>query len=301
MDPDLISDFELANGGQFDRQASPPSRRKFRVVAPPLDTERLADYAREAGLDFIALFGSHSRGLARDDSDIDLALMPASLDLDPEEVEVGLIRALGRGDLDLVWLPHANWLLAWQVAQHGRVLFERQAGQFNRFWHHAASRRADSKIWDRRNRDFVRRVLERHNDVDQQLVRGKLVHMARFLAELEQFIDVTESEFIADVKTYRAAERQTELLVECAAEINTEVARAVANIPATDYYSSFFSLSSAGWLSRETAMRLAEIAGLRNRLVHQYEEIQLPRLYRVLKASLPDWREYLDSVQTRLS
>lgn len=81
-----------------------------------LDTDRLSEACRDLGLDFVALFGSAARGTTRADSDVDLAVMGEAT-ADPLEVTRVLSFRLMRGDLDVVWLPRASWLLGWEVAQ----------------------------------------------------------------------------------------------------------------------------------------------------------------------------------------
>ncbi len=258
------------------------------------------DFAAAEGLDFVVLFGSQARGQAGPESDFDLALMPHGDLQDRDQVEERLVARLARGDLDMVWLPHASWLLASRVALEGKVLYEREPWQFHRFALRSALRRADSLIWSRRNKEFVERVLNRNHAVDKDLVESKLARLAQYLVELSDVLQTSESEFVTDFRLHRTAERSLELMVESAASINTEVAQAVAKIPPSDYYSSFFSIASAGWVDREVATRLATMAGLRNRLVHQYEDVDLKKLYGALKRSLPDWQAYLGSVKDSL-
>ena len=73
----------------------------------------------------------------------------------------------------------------------------------------------------------------------------------------------------------------------------------MAGIPPADYYYSFFSMARTGWITKETAEALAELARLRNVLVHRYEELPLDTLHARL-SSLPHWRTYLKAVLSRL-
>lgn len=43
------------------------------------------------------------------------------------------------------------------------------------------------------------------------------------------------------------------------------------------------------------------MAGLRNVLVHQYEDVRLPDLYDALKTALPRWKAYLQDINDNLS
>jgi uncharacterized protein len=70
------------------------------------------------------LFGSRARGTARADSDVDVAILPASEDLSLAEehaLAADLERAAG-APVDLVRLDHASAALEWRVARDGVVL-----------------------------------------------------------------------------------------------------------------------------------------------------------------------------------
>lgn len=267
-----------------------------------LETERLARFANDNDLALVILFGSQAQGRAREGSDTDLALMPAGTGpggMDRLRVEGELAAVLGRGDLDLVWLPEASWLLAWEVAQ-GCALFESRPGTFADFKSVARLRRADAWIWIERDRAYLNRSLGGAWQMNVDLVRRKLGSMTRYLRELEPSIAVEVDEFVATPERHYTAERLTQLLVDGAAAINTEVAQVVAGIPPSDYYGSFFCLAQAGWIDSETAGALAPLAQLRNRLVHDYEVVGLPGLQEALRASLSHWRAYLQAVHARL-
>lgn len=77
-------------------------------------------------LKLAVLFGSHARGAARSNSDVDLGLLldPYSADL-RFRVEAGLGRAAGR-PVDVVLLDDAPPLLRFEIARDGKLLFQRE-------------------------------------------------------------------------------------------------------------------------------------------------------------------------------
>lgn len=199
-------------------------------------------------------------------------------------------------DVDLVWLPDASWLLWSEVARDGIVVFERRPGAFGAFRSSACLRMMEAGVWKARDARFVQRSLDRRWQVNTELVGHQLAMLARYVGEMESVL----GRFGDDPLVHHAAERLLELHVECAAAINTEVAQAVARIPPSDYYTSFLSMSAAGWIDRDLAVSLAECARVRNALVHRYEEIELPALFRLVQDSAPLWRQYVRSVQEHL-
>lgn len=264
-----------------------------------LDPERLADASADLELDFVVLLGSYLNGTQRTDSDLDLAVMPSRQTPTALEVVRTLSERLGRSDLDLIWLPGASWLLESEVSR-GRLMVERQVGGFTSFCRYSRMRQADSQPWRRRKQAYIDRFLSGAPALDSSLVEDKIARMVQYLTELERVFAQGAERFCQDALVHYAGERLLELLVEGAVAVNTEVAQVVAAIPPSDYYSSFFSMQRTGWIDQETARELAACASLRNRVVHQYEKVQLDELYQVLHDSAPHWREYIRQVREKL-
>ncbi|MBT9584537.1 DUF86 domain-containing protein [bacterium] len=262
-----------------------------------LDVDTIRELGRQHGLTLVVLFGSQGR---RPDSDWDLALQAGSA-VDQDQVEESFVRSLQRADLDFLWLSQASPLAAAQVANQGQALYQDRPERFGDFQIAAQLRRSDHRLWQEGDRQFVKRTLEENWSLNTPLVTRKLAQLARYFNELSQIMQSSQADFEADFRIHRVCERLIELLVECAASINSEVAQSVARIPPSDYYSSFYSMAATGWIDREVAGRLATLAGLRNRLVHQYEEIRLGQLYKAAQKSLPDWKLYLQGVSEHLA
>ena len=104
----------------MDREALVAALRGALAGAPP----RLA-----------ILFGSAARGRARDDSDLDVAILPR----DPTQplaaelrLQADLERACGR-EVHLVRIDQADLVLAWQIARHGVLLSAEPPAEYPRF------------------------------------------------------------------------------------------------------------------------------------------------------------------------
>ena len=109
--------------------------------------------------------------------------------------------------------------------------------------------------------------------MERDLMVERLLRMSQYLAELELVLEQEESAFHTNPLLYRTAERDIELLVECAARINT------------------------GLLEDEKLRRLADSARFSNLLVHQYEKVDLKEVYATVRETLPLWRDDIDKVQ----
>jgi len=124
--------------------------------------EQLADLGVIApSVQFVVLFGSVARGRSRADSDLDIAVRcdgPADLDA----LYVLLAPRLASDALDLTDLRRAGSLLAFQVARHGRLLYERDPGAFRTFQSLASRRYCDTDKLRRAQRRAIHAFLERH-------------------------------------------------------------------------------------------------------------------------------------------
>ncbi len=79
----------------------------------------------DAGVRFAYLFGSRASGRAQDGSDADIAMMPSrplGL-LERERLALGLTRALGVPDVDLIFLDRASLELRGRVIQEGTPIY----------------------------------------------------------------------------------------------------------------------------------------------------------------------------------
>jgi uncharacterized protein len=133
------------------------------MVTTPTErfAERLADLRAVAPrVELVVLFGSVARGRSRPDSDLDVAVRcdgPA----DPDALYLLLAPRLATSLLDLVDLRRASSLLAFQVARHGQVLYERDAGAFRSFQSLASRRYCDTDKLRRAQRRAIHAFLER--------------------------------------------------------------------------------------------------------------------------------------------
>ena len=84
-------------------------------------------------------------------------------------------------------------------------------------------------------------------------------------------------------------------------DINFHLITAGGGAPPSDYYASFVELGRLGVLEPAFAQRLAPSAGLRNRLVHEYDEVDPVKLHEACRAATVDVPRYLRSVDTWMS
>lgn len=80
-------------------------------------------------------------------------------------------------------------------------------------------------------------------------------------------------------------------------DVNFHILVESGEAPPPDYYQSFVRLAELGVYDHEFAERITRSAGLRNRIAHEYDEIDREQVYAVLKSAQQDVPEYMKSIK----
>ena len=109
--------------------------------------------------------------------------------------------------------------------------------------------------------------------VDIAIVQRKLGIIQRSIQSLDQAELGDLEQYKSDLWLRKGTERLLQEAIEAALDTASHlVVRAGRPAPA-DFYSSFLELAEVGAIDRELASALAPAAGLRNRLVHEYDDL----------------------------
>jgi uncharacterized protein YutE (UPF0331/DUF86 family) len=133
--------------------------------------------------------------------------------------------------------------------------------------------------------------------VDRDLVTRKLLLILTDLDRLEPVGAVTPEGFEADIHQQLVAERLLERMIGRMIDVNYHLLTQAGEAPPPDYHASFERLAPLGVLDPEFARRIARAAGLRNRLVHDYETIDPRRLHEALQPARRDIAAWVAAVQ----
>jgi uncharacterized protein YutE (UPF0331/DUF86 family) len=137
--------------------------------------------------------------------------------------------------------------------------------------------------------------------VEKEVIRRKLAIIVENLRVLEPINKMKKDEYTRDVYRKKATERLLQELIEAAIDINTHVIVQTGNQAPDDYYESFMKLGILGILQIELAEKLAPSAGLRNRLVHEYDVLQDSLVLDAVRMAEDLYPEYVKKVEDYLS
>jgi uncharacterized protein YutE (UPF0331/DUF86 family) len=108
---------------------------------------------------------------------------------------------------------------------------------------------------------------------DRDLVTRKIALILTDLREATRIAEKPLAEYLASPLDEVVTERYLERMIGRMIDINYHLITDAGYAPPRDYYDSFIQLAKLGILSADFATRIAACAGLRNRLVHEYDEI----------------------------
>jgi len=136
--------------------------------------------------------------------------------------------------------------------------------------------------------------------VDRDLVTRK---MALILDDLRAVTPIAQKpldDYLASATDEIVTERYLERMIGRMIDMNYHLITDAGHAPPRDYYDSFTQLAKLRILEPPFASQIAACAGLRNRLVHEYDEIDPRRVYEGLQAAVRDVPEYLRRVNDYL-
>lgn len=136
--------------------------------------------------------------------------------------------------------------------------------------------------------------------VDRELVTRKIALILDDLRAAGPIGRKSLDAYLASPTDEIVTERYLERMIGRMIDINYHLITEAGHAPPRDYYDSFTQLSKLEIVPAPFASQIARCTGLRNRLVHEYDEIDPRRVHEGLVAALGDIPEYLRAVQTYL-
>lgn len=137
--------------------------------------------------------------------------------------------------------------------------------------------------------------------INQPLVLKKLSRLKQYLDELSPIREKTFEEYKNDYFIRRTTERLLILIVETASDINAHLCVKLLKKPPANYFDSFEKISHINVIDKDFAKQIAKSAGLRNRLIHEYEDIDDKIVYDCISNALRDFSKYIRSVHEFLN
>jgi len=137
--------------------------------------------------------------------------------------------------------------------------------------------------------------------IDADLVTRKLLLIASDLDPLGAIAERDVAAYVGSAVDQAVAERRLERAIGRMIDVNYHLLTASGQPPPSDYHTSFLKLADLGVLEAEFARRIARAAGLRNRLVHDYDDLDQRLVFDALHDALRNVPRYVSAVNAYLA
>jgi uncharacterized protein YutE (UPF0331/DUF86 family) len=137
--------------------------------------------------------------------------------------------------------------------------------------------------------------------IDPAVIRRKLTVITANLHALEPVATMELSRYRGDIFTQKGTERLLQELIEAALDLNMHLLAQEGRKLPDDYYQSFLLMGEHGILSKELTAALAPSAGLRNRLVHEYEVIDDAVVIKAVRLAQDLYPQYVAAIERHLT
>ncbi|MEQ8973224.1 MAG: DUF86 domain-containing protein [Coleofasciculus sp. C1-SOL-03] len=123
-------------------------------------------------------------------------------------------------------------------------------------------------------------------NLDTEVILVRLRLIAKYRNALEEFRSISLNEYLADFRQQLIVERLLQLMVEAATDINKYILVRRYQISTVKYTEAFIEAGRQGIITAELASELAQAAGMKNILVHQYKDIDSTIVFATLPKAL---------------
>lgn len=137
--------------------------------------------------------------------------------------------------------------------------------------------------------------------VDREVLGTRLSVLEENLRLLDQFAQLDLPIYLSEPRNYGAAERFLQLSIEAVFDIGTHLISALALARPLAYGEILPTLAQAGVISPETLDELANLAGFRNLLVHEYVRLDRSRVHAFLKTHLTGLHRFAADIAGQLA
>ncbi len=133
--------------------------------------------------------------------------------------------------------------------------------------------------------------------IDPLLITRKIALIAKDFNALLPYGRLTLEAYLADQVNEVVVERYLERIIGRMIDINYHLITELGHPPPKDYFESFAEMGKLGILPIAFSRSIAQAAGLRNRIVHEYDEIDETKMHEALQSAIRDIPQYVAYIQ----
>lgn len=137
--------------------------------------------------------------------------------------------------------------------------------------------------------------------IDKNLVKEKIRNIQEYLSEIRSILTLSVQDVIGNIEKLRTLERNFQLIVDEALDINIHFIKEMNLKSPDDFQSTFEILGENKIIPFDFAYKIAPVVGLRNRIVHRYEALDKRLFIETFKKEFPDFEQYIKLIENYLA
>lgn len=127
----------------------------------------------------------------------------------------------------------------------------------------------------------------------KSVVSEKINRIGEYLDEIKSSLKLSTKEILGDISKLRFLERNFQLIVDEMIDINQHFIKELGFDISNDIEGTFHILGENKILPEDFVLKIAPVVGLRNRLVHRYEELDPKIFIESFQKDYTDFEEYI--------
>ena len=131
--------------------------------------------------------------------------------------------------------------------------------------------------------------------INKELIRLEIEKLNQHIKRIEA-MDIVESDVENDQDVQDLLSFRIQQMVEKCIDIGSHIIANETFETAETARTIFEVLSKQGIISSETAEHLGQAVGMRNIIVHQYDEVDVEKLYKAYEVGINDVKDFVKSI-----
>jgi uncharacterized protein YutE (UPF0331/DUF86 family) len=136
--------------------------------------------------------------------------------------------------------------------------------------------------------------------IDPEIILARLGLIRKYKNTLEEFRSIKLDDFLADFRQQLIVERLLQLMIQAAIDINDHILSRLNPGNSSTNFEAFIELGKYEVITSELAKQLAPSGSLRNRLVHEYDDIDPNQVYQAINFALQQYPLYVKQINAYL-
>lgn len=131
---------------------------------------------------------------------------------------------------------------------------------------------------------------------DAILIQRKINFILNDLSRIKDVLKMSDEKHLSNDLKEALFERYLERTIGRMIAINYHILKELSDITPNDYFNSFIEMGKKKYLPHALSQNLAQSAGLRNRIAHEYDDIDEKKIFLAAQAAVKKVPEYLKYV-----